>query len=55
MERIQRNFQFLELSKEDFEAVDTITEKDPSKLQRMVDFDKKWNVKSIGINSIWEY
>lgn len=54
-ERIRRNFQFLELSKEDFERIDTITEREPEKLQRYVDFDGRWDVGSIGVKSIWEY
>lgn len=53
--RIRQNFEFVELSPEDFKAIDEITDKDPSKKHRYVCFNKKWGVKKIGIDSIWEY
>ncbi|PVH77482.1 aldo/keto reductase-like protein [Cadophora sp. DSE1049] len=46
--RIQENFQVAELSPDDFLSIDQITVRDPSKLNRFVDFDAVWGVTQFG-------
>ncbi|KAH7413102.1 aldo/keto reductase-like protein [Cadophora sp. MPI-SDFR-AT-0126] len=48
VDRIKRNFQVSELSPEDFSSIEQITVRDPSKLNRFVDFDAVWGVAQFG-------
>jgi diketogulonate reductase-like aldo/keto reductase len=54
--RIEENFTAVELSDEDFEAIDTITEKRPELETNYTDFfDISWDVaKQLGAG-MWEY
>ncbi|KAG4418762.1 hypothetical protein IFR04_008124 [Cadophora malorum] len=48
VDRINQNFQVSRLSQEDFSSIDQITVRDPSKLNRFVDFDAVWGVTQFG-------